>query len=250
MESNDINPRILLLILSLAIIFQIILWLNFEIDGEFDMIDLLYLLGLVACFTASFAVSKKFGNSKIFGKAYLVLGLAFVSYFVGEMIYLYLDMLGETPYPAIQADLFYFMFYPLVTLYLIINIRFFRPKLSLKHKILLVLIFPTSGIGYSYITYSVDAINSFEYFYGLIFMIFASVPLSFSILGATIFNQTVLGSIWRLMTLGIAISTIADILYYFLEIIGEYNGTHPVNTLWMISYMIIFYALYKHIKTF
>jgi len=250
LESNAINPKILLLILSLAIIFQIMLWLNFDINDEFDMIDLLYLLGLISCFTASFAVSKKFGSSKIFGKAYLILGLAFVSFFVGETLYLYLNMLGETPYPAIHVDLFFFMFYPLVTLYLIINIRFFRPTLSLKHKILLVMIFPSSVVFYSYITYSVDAIDSFEYFYGLIFMIFASVPLSFSILGATIFNQTVLSSIWRLMTLGIVISTIADILYYSLEIIGEYDSMHPVNTLWMISYMIIFYALYKHIKTF
>ncbi|MCA9826850.1 MAG: hypothetical protein KC444_00370 [Nitrosopumilus sp.] len=230
--------------------FQITIWLDFEIDDEFDVIDLLYVLGLFSCFTASFAVSKKFGNSKIFGKAYLILGLAFASYLVGEIIYMYLDMVGETPYPAIQADLFYFMFYPLVTLYLIINIRFFKPTLSLKHKILLTLLFPTSVICYSYIAYSVDAINSFEYFYGLIFMIFASVPLSFSILGATIFNHTVLSSIWRLMALGIAISTIADIIYYSLEIIGGYDGTHPVNTLWMISYMIISYALYKHIKTF
>jgi len=110
MDSDNINPRILLLILLLAIIFQISLWLNFQADDKLDIIDMTYLLGLISCFTASFVASKKFGNSKIFGKGYLILGIAFVSYFIGELIYLILDLLGESPYPAIEADYFILCF--------------------------------------------------------------------------------------------------------------------------------------------
>jgi hypothetical protein len=48
---------------------------------------------------------------------------------------------------------------------------------------------------------------------------------------------------------GIAIGIVGDVWYYYLEIFGQYDETHVVNSMWIVSYMVVAYALYKHRKT-
>jgi len=52
---------------------------------------------------------------------------------------------------------------------------------------------------------------SFDFFYGLIFAIGSGITLSFAILGAKIFKEGALGTVWLLLVIGILINTIGDI---------------------------------------
>ena len=238
------------MILFLSVGFQIILQMGYDKEEEFDIIDILYITGLGFCIIFSFIVFKKFGRAKVFGIAYFLLGIGFVFYLTGDTIYIYFsEVIGEDPYPAILPDSFYLGFYPFVIAHIVINIRFFKEKFLLTDKFLLIGISALS-IGVYFLSIVNIDIEFFDFNYGLIFVVFASIAFSFSVLGATIFRSSILGPIWLLLALGLSISTSADIWYYSSEAMGIYDNMHPVNTMYMASYLVIIYALYKHVKAF
>jgi len=76
------------------------------------------------------------------------------------------------------------------------------------------------------------------------------VVLAYAILGASIFRKGVLGVAWLLLVIGILVSTVRDVWYYYLEVFEEYSDLHPVNVMWYVSDFLIIYALAKHRKIF
>ena len=250
-KSHDpsINFKIIGLILIGSAAFQVALYLQIEIPDAFDVIDSIYLLGPILCSIFGFLVAKRYKGSEVFGRAYLMLGIAFFSFFMGELLYIYyeIDPL-EDPYPSI-ADVFYFAFYPLAMAHLFLNIRYFKRRFDTLTKIwpivLALLIIGT----YSYFSYEDYGEFNFDYYYGLIFVSGAGFLLSMAVLGAVIFRSSILGIIWLLLVVGLFFNTFADVWYYYSEIFGSYNNIHPANTLWITAYMVIIYGLYKHIKS-
>ncbi len=89
---------------------------------------------------------------------------------------------------------------------------------------------------------------SFGLIYGNIFAVGASVELGLAILGAVVFRHSILKEVWLLLVIGILVWCIGDIWYAYTEVFEAFSNTHPTNTLWMVSFMIIIYALYKHKK--
>ena len=92
--------------------------------------------------------------------------------------------------------------------------------------------------------------DNFDLYYGMPFAIGASTIFALAVLGASVFRQSILGPVWLLLAIGIFLWAIADVWYVYLEIFEEFdNDTHVTNTIWMTSFMVIIYALYKHHKT-
>lgn len=198
-----------------------------------------------------FIVAFRYKGTKVFQKAYLALSLGFFAIFLGEITYFVYDLFipDIEPYPSI-ADVFFFAQYPLILTHIIINIRFFSPKLNKISKIWIA-IFPIS-ILISYAMLSGMGSENFEpnfdFYYGAIFVYASSLTLSVAIIGAIIFKEGVIGKAWLLLVLGILGNTIGDAWYYNLEVFGQYNLEHPVNLFWYAGYWIVIYALIKHRK--
>jgi hypothetical protein len=72
--------------------------------------------------------------------------------------------------------------------------------------------------------------------------------LALALLGAIVFRGGSLGIVWILLLLGVLVTSIGDIWYFYLELFDGYGSGHPVELLWYAGYWIIFYALYKHRK--
>ncbi len=90
---------------------------------------------LVAC--AALLIALRYGLSEVFGKSYLVYGLANFSVFLAEFIYYAYDVIYEIdPYPSV-ADIFFFAVYPLIIFHIILNFRFFKSKITIKQKAIL-----------------------------------------------------------------------------------------------------------------
>jgi hypothetical protein len=77
---------------------------------------------------------------------------------------------------------------------------------------------------------------------------YASIELALAVLGAFVFRRSVLKEVWLLLVIGIFIWTVGDIWYVYTELFEAFDNTHPTNTLWMASFMVVIYALYKHQK--
>jgi hypothetical protein len=247
---QPLNYKMLGLIVGLGVSFQLSLFFGLvaPITDRFDSTHLIELVTPLIPSIFAFLVAQRYWGSKVFGKAYLALGLAYLMIFIGEIIFhYYLVVLQEEPYPSI-ADIFFFAFYPFAIYHLVRNSLYFKRRLDISTKIWLTMIPIVIVSVYSYLVFESGGLTS-DFYIGLIFVAASSVTLSFAILGASVFRYSILRTVWLLLVLGIMISSIADVWYYYLEIFGQYDEIHPVNTMWIVMYMIVAYALYKHRKT-
>ena len=243
--TTKINYKILILILGLVVGLQV--YLSFATEENSDLVETaVSTVNPLAAAGAGFYVAKKYYNSEVFGKSYLVLAIGLLSMGLGEVTYAYYDfVLNIDPYPSI-ADVFFFGFYPLAFYHITKNVRFFKAKIDIPTKILVVVL-PISIIGlYSYLSFQQIGEFNFDYYYGLIFISASSSVLTAAILGARVFRQGLLGVAWLVLLIGILLTTIGDVWYYYLETYDQYTLTHPVNLFWYASYWVIIYALYKH----
>ena len=212
----------------------------------------------------AFLTSRRYSGTLVYSKAYVMLGFAFLLMLFAELTYfVYEQILYLDPYPSI-ADVFFFVFYPLIIAYLIINLRFFAPKIS-KSSLALIIGMPIiATISYVYFIIApymtddtltsfgffdiIEDFGSFDFYYGIIFIAAASVTLGLAIHTAKIFRGGLIGTAWLILVIGIILNLIGDVWYYYSEVTTGYALTDPVNLCWYSSYLFILYALYKHKK--
>ena len=243
---NPINYRILIIIISAAVIFQLFLFYFPESETADTSVYVVSIINPLAASIASFFVAKRYQGTKVFGRAYTSLGLAYLMVFLAEITYvIYEEFLSLDPYPSI-ADVFFFALYPLTLIHLILNIRFFKPSIGKTTKTWLVGLPIVIIITYTLTSYQEFGEASFDFYYGIIFIVGSAVTLGFAVFGASIFRSGLLGTAWLVLVLGILANTIGDVWYYYLEVFGEYSLSHPVNLFWYTSYWIVVYALLKH----
>lgn len=198
-----------------------------------------------------FSVAFKYRGAQVFGRAYLALSIGYLSIFFAELTYAIYDIVYDIePYPSI-ADIFFFMLYPLLLTYLLLNIRFFSPKIGIKSKLWIILMPLLVLTGYAVVATTEGEISVFEFdfFYGIIFVYFATLTLAVAVVGAIILKEGVIGKAWLILVIGILLNNLGDIWYYNLELFGTYDLIHPVNMFWYSGYLVVIYALIKHKRT-
>lgn len=243
---STINYKILILIVGLIVSFQAYLYYTFpKPDDASRLVDIVSIINPSFATIFGFYVAKQYKGSEVFGKAYLALALALAVNAVGETIYGIYDSLGLNTTFAV-ADIVFYSFYPLVLFHLILNIRFFKPKISYLTKAWVVALPIVITLVYSYLSYTKIGHPDLTFFSGLTYVILSSTVLSGTILGARVFRQGVLGVAWLVLLIGIILQTTGDILYSYLDTFDQYTLTHPMNLFYYASYLIIAYALYKH----
>ena len=247
---TKINYKAIAIIAALSVV-DIVYNLYFFDGSYFDIKDGIYLGGIAGCGIASILVAKRYHGSKILGKAYLFLGLGFFCWFIGDLGYYYQEFVLEVdPWPS-PFDVGFLTNYVFAILHLGLNTRYFRPKWTKPMKATLVVI-PIIAVSIFTIT-AYDAWGEydgllFDLVYSNLFVIGASLMLALVIVGVSVFRDSVLKTTWLLLLIGILFWTVADSAYYYLETIEAYTHNSPIKTLWMISFMLIIYALYKHQK--
>lgn len=240
-----INYKIIGLIIFGVIVFHFLINSIKTDDSDF-IISIVSFINPLAVAISSFFIAKRYSFSDIFGKAYLSLSIAYLMVFLAEVTYLVYDLfLGLDPYPSI-ADVFFFLLYPFSLIHLFLNIQFFNPRIKRKEILLLGTIFSIIVFSFVYFSASNSDEFNFDFYYGLIFVIGASVTLVVALLGTMVFKEGNLGKAWLLILIGILSITIGDVWYYYLEIFGEYSLTHVVNLFWYAGAWILVYSLIKH----
>lgn len=211
----------------------------------------------------AFLTSRRYSGALVYSKAYVMLGFAFLLMFLAELTYfVYEQILDLDPYPSI-ADVFFFVFYPLIIAYFLINLKFFAPKISKSGFGLIIGMPIIVTLTYVYFIFSpyladdvisiglfeiIEDYGSFDFYYGIIFIAAASVTLGLAIHTAKIFRGGLIGTAWLILVLGIILNLVGDTWYYYSEVTTGYSLSDPVNLCWYAAYLLILYALYKHKK--
>ena len=249
--SHSINLKVIALIVALSVVHLFYSAYIYN-DCCFDLIDGIFMGLLATCATSSILIAKKYRGSAMFTKAYLFLGLGFYAWFVGDVIfYYYWFVLDVFPYPS-PADLFFIANYVFAILHLYLNTRYFKPKWDAGIKSIVILT-PIIAVSLftllAYNTWGVYDDLAFDLLYGNIFVVGISITFGLSVVGIIVFRESILKETWLLLALGIFLWAIGDSVFVYLETIKAFTHNHPVNTLWVLSFMLIIYALYKHHKT-
>jgi hypothetical protein len=229
-----------------------LIYAEYFFDPEiFNIKDGLYMTGLAISGVTSILVARKYAGSQMLGKAYLFLGLGFFSWFIGDVGYYYNQFVLEIdPWPT-PFDVGFAFNYVFAIMHLYLNTRYFKPKWNASMKATVIVIPIIAVSTFSLVAY--DAWGEydelvFDILYSNIFVVGISLTLAFAVVGASIFRHSILKETWLLLAIGIFLWAVADSIYYYLEAIEAFTHNNPVNSLWMASFMVIIYALYKHYK--
>jgi hypothetical protein len=220
------------------------------VNNNFTLTDVVIILAPIGGGVACIFVARRYWGSKVFGKTYLSLAIALFLYGAGNITYEYLSDISQPnsqPYPSI-ADGFWIVMYPFFYYHLIRNIRHFK-KTGPRP---LVWMLPLAGsivIAYLLIALSQQPPLDAGFYLGLYYNILDAGLVSLSILGVLVFRDSILGKVWLLLMIGFLIYDFADYWYYYTTDYNLYSDSHPVNMVWVLGFMVMTYALYKHTRT-
>ena len=238
-------------IATLVISFHVIINYFVIPDDADTVVSIFSFLNPLLVVIIGFTTAFKYRGSKVFGKSYVALSIGYLSIFFAEVTYMVYDIVYNIePYPSI-ADIFFFLLYPFLLAYLFLNIKFFAPKIGKISKIWIIVMPLVVLLGYTILSTTEAGISIFEFdfYYGIIFVYFATLTLSVAVVGAFILKQGVIGKAWLILVIGILLNNIGDVWYYNLELFEAYDLLHPVNMFWYAGYWVVMYALIKHKKT-
>ena len=213
------------------------------------IIDIISIITPLVTSIFAFVIAGFYRMSKVFGYAYILLGLAYLCASTAELIYtIQFDIIGVDPYPSL-ADLFFALYSIFWILHIVIIIRYFGTKIERQKLIIFIAIFCSITSSYTWSAlYQLQLEPNFEFFYGLFFVILSAITLPLVLYTAIIFKNSALGKAWLLLLLSFLINVSGDVWYYYLEIFDKYDLYHPVNFFWYIGYWLQTYALFKHKK--
>jgi hypothetical protein len=224
------------------------------VNNNFTLADVVIILAPFAGGIMSVIVARRYWSSAILGKTYLALGIGLLFYFIANVIYEYIsDFVVPPPVPApfpSIADAFWVSMYPFFYYLLIVNITHFKKTLNRRHIIWMALIIGATTGTFLYTSLAQKPPLDFAYFLGLYYVIVDAGLLALAILGVMIFRSSILGKVWLLLVIGFLIYSFADYWYYdYLTMFtDQYSDSHPVNMVWVLAFMVMTYALYKHKK--
>lgn len=225
------------------------------VNNNFTLADVVIILAPLAGGIMSVLVARRYWSSTILGKTYLSLGIGLLFYFIANVLYEYISDFvapppAAAPFPS-AGDIFWVAMYPFLYYHLIVNIIHFKKTLSRRHMLWIALIIGATTGTFLYTSLAQKPPLDFSYFLGLYYVIVDAGLLSLAILGAMVFRSSILGKVWLLLVIGFLIYSFADYWYYdYLTLFpDQYSDSHPVNMVWVLAFMIMTYALYKHKKT-
>ena len=142
-ERKSINYYVIAGILIAVLIFIFLNSLEPQIDYQLDFFELMFILAYAAPAVFSFVIAKRYWGSKVFGKAYLSLGIAYALTSIGAALFDYYQMFSKiaNPYPY-YPDIFFSTFYPFAIYHLQRNTRYFNMGKLKRRQIMLLIVIP------------------------------------------------------------------------------------------------------------
>ena len=188
------------------------------------------------------AAALKYNVSRIFGRSFLVLCVAYAAVFAGEAAYyFYLDPAGIPDHAAVET--LFLASYPLFVLHVLINVSYFVRKVG----------------GWWLLPCTVTLVGTVLYvlwtgahppYLDVLTVACSSALLGLVALAFVLFRGTALSKPWLLLLAGILLGTVGDVAYRHAHTLGKYGFEDPSAGLWVASCMMVIYALYRHCRAF
>ena len=247
---NNKNTIIGLIVVLIGItsIYQLRPFLD---DTQFSYIAIpayAILPGLVTVYSAVLAI-KLYKRNSYQAKGFILFTIAATFWFIAEQIWQLYDHIWEgAPFPS-EADIFYIAAYPLMTLFLFMSLK---PVIKKTGKPVWLF---AIGLAISFLIPSVLAAyddmfeeETFATAIALLYPILGSVQMVPAIVGIMYLTKQGASLSWMLILFGFIIYGVADTFFLFAELDGTYYDGHPVDLLWLYTYVLVVFAFHIRLK--
>lgn len=247
-NTKSILTYLIITLVSITLIYQV---RPFVDQDQFAWISLPAYLFSTAILTGfAFILAVKLNKQKHYqSKAFLVFAIGSVFWFIAELIWIMYDHFWEgSPFPS-EADIFYIGAYPFMIGFLLISLK---PVLkSVSRNVWLFAI----ALGISFMIPSVTAAyddmlgeDVFPTAIALAYPVLGSIQVIPAIVGIMYLAKKGANFSWMLILFGFIIYGIADTFFLFAELDGTYYDGHPVDLLWLYTYILMIFSFHIRYK--
>jgi signal transduction histidine kinase len=246
---------ILFLIISLIVV-TIIYQIKPFLDGsqfKFIYISTYVLIpGILLVFSTILTI-KLYKQKHFQSKAFLFFTIGVSFWFVAEQIFaVYTYVYDVNPFPSL-ADIFYLGAYPFFIIFLLISIKPIRKLISKKiwlFSIALAFSFliPSILACYNSLEETEGGLDPFSKSIALSYPILSSLQLVPAIIGIMFMVKKEISYSWMLLLFGFLIYSVSDTFYLFSELDGSYYDGHPVDIMYLYSFILLIFFLHSRLK--
>ena len=246
-NKNTIVGLILVLI-GITAIYQLRPFLD---DTQFSYIAIpayAILPGLVTAYSIVLA-AKLYKRNSYQAKGFILFAIAAGFWFIAEQLWqLYDHVWDGAPFPS-EADIFYVAAYPLMTIFLFMSLK---PVIKKTGKPVWLF---AIGLAFSFLIPSVLAAyddmfeeEAFATSIALLYPILGAIQVVPAIVGIMYLTKQGASLSWMLILFGFIIYGVADTFFLFAELDGTYYDGHPVDLLWLYTYVLVIFAFHIRLK--
>ena len=199
----------------------------------------------------SIIMAKKHGVTGNHGKAWIAFAVFSACWFIADQVWLVEELFyHQKPFPS-AADFFYIVGYPFYFIFAILYLKPFRKLITKKMIILssLVSIAILAPSMYWTLEGNSDE-DQFSIILGAIYPVADSIVLVPALIGVRLFFGGKVNFLWSLMLVGILVEVAADTGFQYFSLDDSMYTGHPVDILFLWSYMLLSFGIYDNIKVF
>jgi len=246
------NKRIIVTLILILAAFTALYQLRPFLDDEQFMwisIPTYAIIPGILTIYAGIITIKLYRKKHFQAKAFLFFTFGSAFWFIAEQIWQLYDHIWEgEPFPS-EADIFYIAAYPCHILFLLIslkpvlksinrNVWFFAIALSFSFLI------PSILAAYD----DMEGEETFATSIALTYPILASVQLIPAIVGVMYLAKKPSNLSWMLILFGFILYNVSDTYFLFAELDGSYYDGHPVDLLYVFSFLLLIFAFHHRLK--
>ena len=204
-----------------------------------------------AMLVLSIIMAKKHGVTGNHGRAWIAFAVFSACWFVAEQVWLVEELFyHQKPFPS-AADFFYIVGYPAYFIFAILYLKPFRKSITKKMIILSSLVSIAVFIPSMYwILENNSGEDQSSIILGASYPIADSIVLVPSLIGVKLFFGGKVNFLWSLMLVGILVEVVADTGFQYFSLDDSIYTGHPVDILFLWSYILFSFGIYDNIKVF
>ncbi|HJT10179.1 MAG TPA: hypothetical protein VJ771_05290 [Candidatus Nitrosotalea sp.] len=207
----------------------------------------------IACAIVVLAIisAKKHGIKGNHGKAWISFAIFSVLWFIAETVWTVLELFyHQKPFPSL-ADAFYMAAYPAYFIFVILYLKPFKNGITKKMTTAAILFGVAVLVPNLYMAFDNNTgEDHLSIVLGALYPVADVIVLVPAIIGMMLFFGGKVNFMWSLMFLGIISEVIADTGFQYFSLDNSIYTGHPIDILFLWSYILFSFGVYDHIKVF
>lgn len=195
--------------------------------------------------------AKRNGIAGSHGKAWISFAVFSAMWFIAEQVWMILELFyDQRPFPSI-ADFFYVAGYPAYFIFTILYIKPVKESVTKKMIIVSLLVVVAVLVPNLYMAFENNSgEDQVAVVLGTFYPVADAIVLVPALIGVSLFFGGKVNFLWSLMLIGIIVEVVADTVFQYFSLDNSYYTGHPVDILFLWSYILFSFGVYDHIKVF